>query len=51
MEVKTATPEVERSRAVLTELLLADQPDARARPQADHDRRQRAARAGRPLRR
>ena len=27
MEVKTATPEVERSRAVLTELLLADQPE------------------------
>src|SRR5215470_11262117 len=30
MEVKTATPDVERSRATLTELLLADQP-ARAR--------------------
>ncbi len=27
MDVKTATPEIERSRAVLTELLLADQPD------------------------
>ncbi len=27
MEVKTATPEVERSRAVLTQLLLADQPE------------------------
>src|SRR5262247_4336828 len=27
MEVKTATPELERSRAVLTEMLLADQPD------------------------
>jgi formate dehydrogenase major subunit len=26
MEVKTATPDVERNRAVLTELLLADQP-------------------------
>src|SRR5215472_12460875 len=26
MEVKTATPDVERSRATLTELLLADQP-------------------------
>ena len=26
MEVKTATPEVERSRAMLTELLLSDQP-------------------------
>jgi formate dehydrogenase major subunit len=26
MEVKTATPELERSRAVLTEMLLADQP-------------------------
>jgi len=26
MDVKTATPEVERSRAVLTEMLLADQP-------------------------
>jgi formate dehydrogenase major subunit len=28
MEVKTATPDVERSRATLTELLLADQPPA-----------------------
>src|SRR2546428_13883891 len=27
MDVKTATPEIERSRATLTELLLADQPD------------------------
>ena len=27
MDVQTATPEIERSRAVLTELLLADQPD------------------------
>ena len=27
MQVKTATPEIERSRAVLTEMLLADQPD------------------------
>jgi formate dehydrogenase major subunit len=27
MDVKTATPEVERSRAVLTQLLLADQPE------------------------
>src|SRR6266487_1750457 len=27
MEVKTATPEVERSRAVLTQLLLSDQPE------------------------
>src|ERR1700730_18565530 len=27
MQVQTATPEIERSRAVLTELLLADQPD------------------------
>src|ERR1044072_6060067 len=26
MEVKTSTPELERSRAVLTELLVADQP-------------------------
>src|SRR6516165_5380749 len=26
MEVKTATPDVERNRAMLTELLLADQP-------------------------
>src|ERR1700756_5449346 len=26
MEVKTATPELERSRAVLTEMLLSDQP-------------------------
>ena len=50
MEVKTATPEVERSRAMLTELLMSDQPPTRARPQADDDRRQRAARARRPLR-
>src|SRR6202046_869563 len=28
MEVKTATPDVERSRATLTELLLSDQPAA-----------------------
>src|ERR1700758_1918513 len=28
MDVQTATPEVERSRATLTELLLADQPPA-----------------------
>ena len=27
MQVQTATPEIERSRAVLTEMLLADQPD------------------------
>jgi formate dehydrogenase major subunit len=27
MEVKTSTPELERSRAVLTEMLLSDQPD------------------------
>ena len=27
MDVETATPEIERSRAVLTEMLLADQPD------------------------
>ena len=27
MDVQTATPEIERSRAVLTELLLSDQPD------------------------
>ena len=27
MQVQTATPEIERSRALLTELLLADQPD------------------------
>jgi formate dehydrogenase major subunit len=27
MEVSTATPEIERSRAVLTEMLLSDQPD------------------------
>src|SRR6516164_7006309 len=27
MDVKTVTPEVQRSRAVLTEMLLADQPD------------------------
>src|SRR5260370_1438102 len=27
MDVKTATPELERSRAVLTEMLLADQPE------------------------
>jgi formate dehydrogenase major subunit len=32
MEVKTATPEVERSRAVLTQLLLADQPDRERDP-------------------
>ncbi len=34
MDVKTATPEIERSRAVLTEMLLADQPDR------DHDPKQ-----------
>src|SRR5580698_8859700 len=34
MQVKTATPEIERSRAVLTEMLLADQPDR------EHDRKQ-----------
>src|SRR5262252_8222308 len=27
MEIKTSTPELERSRAVLTEMLLSDQPD------------------------
>src|ERR1700745_2332267 len=32
MEVKTATPDVERSRATLTELLLADQPTAARDP-------------------
>ena len=32
MEVKTATPDVERSRATLTELLLADQPPPAATP-------------------
>ncbi len=32
MEVKTATPEVERSRAVLTQLLLADQPERERDP-------------------
>ncbi|PSK97734.1 NAD-dependent formate dehydrogenase catalytic subunit /NAD-dependent formate dehydrogenase iron-sulfur protein [Murinocardiopsis flavida] len=32
MEVATATPEVERSRAVLTELLVADQPPREADP-------------------
>ena len=37
MEVETATPEVERSRAMLTELLLADQPPTRG-PEGDHDR-------------
>ena len=51
MEVTTATPSVERSRAVLTELLLADQPRPRGRPQGDHDRRQRAARPRPPVRR
>ena len=32
MTVQTATPELERSRAVLTELLLADQPEPSADP-------------------
>src|SRR5580692_10121044 len=32
MTVRTATPELERSRAVLTELLLADQPERAADP-------------------
>ena len=32
MDVKTATPEVERSRAVLTQLLLADQPERERDP-------------------
>ena len=32
MDVKTATPEVERSRAVLTELLVADQPERERDP-------------------
>src|SRR5579872_1568308 len=32
MTVRTATPELERSRAVLTELLLADQPERSADP-------------------
>ncbi len=32
MDVKTATPDVERSRATLTELLLADQPPAARDP-------------------
>jgi formate dehydrogenase major subunit len=32
MDVKTASPEVERSRAVLTELLLADQPERERDP-------------------
>src|SRR5215472_6439099 len=32
MEVKTATPEVERSRTVLTQLLLADQPERERDP-------------------
>src|SRR5215468_11262612 len=32
MEVRTATPEVERSRAVLTQLLLADQPERERDP-------------------
>src|ERR1700723_3909345 len=32
MEVKTATPDVERSRATLTELLLSDQPAAAQDP-------------------
>ena len=32
MEVKTATPELERNRAQLTELLLADQPPAEEDP-------------------
>src|SRR5689334_24709934 len=32
MTVRTTTPELERSRAVLTELLLADQPERSADP-------------------
>ena len=50
MEVKTDTPEVEKRRATLTQLLLSDQPPTEERPQGDHHRRQRAARAGAPLR-
>ena len=49
MEVKTATPQVEQQRAVLTELLMADQPPPRG-PEGDDHRRQPAARAGPPLR-
>ena len=43
MNVATATPEIQNRRRVLTELLVADQPP-RGRPEADHDRRQRADR-------
>ena len=42
MEVKTASAKVEKQRAVLTELLMADQP--RRGPEGDDDRRQPAAR-------
>ena len=51
MEVKTATPKVERQRAMLTELLMADQPPTRRGPQGDDHRRQPAALARPPLRR
>ena len=51
MEVKTATPELERNRAQLTELLLVDQPPVDEDPKEIDDRRQRAARARAPLRR
>ncbi len=51
MEVTTATAELERSRAVLTELLHLRPAAPRRGPEADHHPRQPAAGAGRRLRR
>ena len=51
MEVKTATEQVEQQRAMLTRLLLVDQPPTRGGPQGDLHGGQRAARTGAPLRR
>ena len=51
MEVKTASQELERSRATLTELLMSDQPPRAEDPQGHHHPRQPAARPGRRLRR
>ena len=46
MEVKTATPDVERSRAHADRAAARRPAAGRPRPQADHHRRQRAARPG-----
>ncbi len=51
MTVDHATPEIERSRADADRAAGRRPAAARGGPEADHDRRQRAARARRPLRR